>query len=184
VGSAADPRNLPEDEVKIVLAAIDDMTRKPSSEVRAARILGLSSSALNKAVASMRPSYALREKVAVYLAKKRVIREPTAAAMAEVYGPSPLDDWTWATLRAREGTPEQQAAKRWAFNPGGQPRVPLEVAVRVFTRPPWASEEFRRRPTAWWTGELVQAARHAVTLTPRKQLAELVNEDFELLKTG
>jgi hypothetical protein len=184
VSAADDIRKPSDEEQKMVLSAIDDMRSKPSSGVRAARILGMTSSALNKAIAEGRPSFALREVVVTYLAKKKVIREPTMLGLAEVYGPDARRDWTWSKLRERPGTGEQQAAKSWAFN-NGDPKVPLEVAVRVFTRPPWVHDEFASQPVAFWTAQLLWAWRNPpAALTPREKLGELVNEDYKYLKTG
>lgn len=182
-----DVRIVPENVRLAVAQALKEMSLEPRSSMKkTAKLLGVTYEAVRKAIESERPGHGLRDKVIEYLANRHAIRGATVDDLLDRFGPpGQREQWTWRKLlELPDPYPDRRPAKVWASQKTSG--IPLEVAVRVCTRPPWTSLSFAHRSTAWWTEEMKRemAESSLANEVPPERVAEMVAEDYRVLKAG
>lgn len=178
-----DVRIVPEIVRKAVVEALKEMSLKPRSDMKqAARILGVHYEGIRKAIESGRPGPGIRDRVIEYLAQRGALRNATVEDLLDRFGPADQrEQWTWRKLLdLPDPYPARRPAKMWA----SKNAIPLEVAVRICTRPPWTSASFAHRDTAWWTEEMKREAADSPPEVPAERIAEMVAEDYRVLMAG
>jgi len=162
--------------------ALREMSAKPSSIAQAARILRISAEGVRKTISHGQLGVGLRDRVIDWLAEHDVIRDATVPHLLDRYGSTAkAEHWTWQkVLDLPEPFPERQTAKK-AARMGG---VPIDAVVRVCSRPPWVSKEYRGRPVGWWTDEMKRVAEADARRkeVPPERVAELVHAEFKVLQ--